>query len=147
MTTAPMNPKAGVSGPGKYSVRTDNLDLGSTAYGEGVETQAIKSGAPLAKTGDVRAARAGDVREAAAEAPITELFAPTQRPDEPITAGIDMGEGAGSSALMMQSALGQRKISDKSRHRPRIYRQLCQTLPKMECSHHQPEQAAQILLW
>ena len=32
MTTAPMNPKAGVSGPGKYAVRTDKLEMGSTSY-------------------------------------------------------------------------------------------------------------------
>tara|TARA_R110000822_G_scaffold286717_1_gene408015 strand:+ start:239 stop:643 length:405 start_codon:yes stop_codon:yes gene_type:complete len=107
-----MNPLAGPAGPGKYSTRTDNLQMGSTAYGEGVETQAIKSGAPLSKTKDVRPARAGDVREAAAQAPVTELFAPSQRPNEPITAGIDIGEGPGSNALMMQSELGQRKISD-----------------------------------
>jgi hypothetical protein len=104
MTTAPMNPKAGVSGPGKFSTRTDKLELGSKAYGEGVETQAIQSGAPLAKTGDVRPARAGDVREAAGQAPVTELFAPTSRPAEPITAGIDMGAGPGSNALMMQKS-------------------------------------------
>jgi hypothetical protein len=96
-----MNPLAGPAGPGKYSTRTDNLQMGSTAYGEGVETQAIKSGAPLAKTGDVRPARAGDVREAAAQGPVTELYAPTQRPGEPITAGIDMGAGPGPGVLMM----------------------------------------------
>ena len=105
MTTAPMNPKAGVSGPGKYSVRTDNLELGSTAYSEGKDTQAILSGAPLAKTGDVRPARAGDVREAAAQEPVTELFAPTSRPGEPVTSGIDMGAGAPAKALMMQKAI------------------------------------------
>jgi hypothetical protein len=44
-----MNPLAGPAGPGKYSTRTDNLQMGSIAYGEGVETAAIKSGAPLAK--------------------------------------------------------------------------------------------------
>jgi hypothetical protein len=99
-----MNPLAGPAGPGKFSTRTDNLQMGSTAYGEGVETQAIKSGAPLAKTGDVRPARAGDVREAAAQAPVTELFAPSQRPDESITSGIDMGEGPGSQSLMMNQA-------------------------------------------
>lgn len=110
MTTAPMNPKAGVSGPGKFSTRTDKLEMGSTAYGEGVETQAIKSGAPLAKTGDVRPARAGDVREAATQAPVTELYAPTQRPDEPITAGIDMGAGPGSDVLMMAKSTA--KTSD-----------------------------------
>ena len=106
-----MNPLAGPAGPGKFSTRTDKLELGSTAYGEGVETQAIKSGAPLAKTGDVRPARAGDVREAAAQEPVTELFAPSQRPDEPITAGIDMGAGAGSEAIMMKPQMTE-KYSD-----------------------------------
>ena len=96
-----MNPLAGPAGPGKYSTRTDKLEMGSTAYGEGVETQAIKSGAPLSKTGDVRPARAGDVREAAAQGPITELFAETTRPNEPITAGINRGEGPGANALGM----------------------------------------------
>jgi hypothetical protein len=112
MTTAPMNPKAGVSGPGKYSVRTDKLNMGSTSYGEGVETQALKSGAPLAKTPDVRGARASDVREAATQAPVTELFAPSQRPDEPVTTGINRGAGAGEEALVMQSQFAQRKMSD-----------------------------------
>jgi hypothetical protein len=37
-----------------------------------------------------------------AQGPITELYAPSERPDEPITAGIDLGEGPGSSALGMQ---------------------------------------------
>jgi hypothetical protein len=70
----------------------------------------MKSGAPLAKTGDVRPARAGDVREAASQGPVTELFAPTTRPGEPITSGIDLGPGAGSNALMMQTAT--EKLSD-----------------------------------
>jgi len=98
-----MNPLAGPAGPGKFSTRTDNLQMGSTAYGEGVDTQAIKSGAPLSKTKDVRPARAGDVREAAAQAPVTELYAPTARPNEPITSGVDVGPGVGSNALMMQN--------------------------------------------
>ena len=100
MTTAPMNPLAGPAGPGKYATRTDNLQMGSIAYGEGVETAAIQSGAPLAKTGDVKGMPASEVRSAA-QAPVTELFAETQRPNEPITAGIDMGAGPGSSALRM----------------------------------------------
>lgn len=97
MTTAPMNPLAGASGPGPYAVRTDKLDMGSTSYGEGVETAAIKSGAALASTPDTRPAPASAVRDAA----ITPLFAPSQRPEEPVTAGVDMGMGAGSEALMM----------------------------------------------
>jgi hypothetical protein len=96
MTTAPMNPKAGVSGPGKFAVRTDKLEMGSTAYGEGVETQAIKSGAPLAKTANTRPAPASAMGQ-----PVTPLYAPSERPDEPVTAGIDQGLGAGSDALMI----------------------------------------------
>ena len=111
MTTAPMNPLAGASGPGKYAVRSDKLTMGSTGYGEGVETAAIKSGAPLAETPDVRPARGGDVREAATQAPVTGLFAPTERPNEPITAGIPMGAGPGPEALMMRQQMTE-KYSD-----------------------------------
>ena len=106
-----MNPLAGPAGPGKYSTRTDNLQMGSTAYGEGVETQAIKSGAPLSTTPDTRPARAGDVREAAGQAPVTELYAPTQRPNEPITSGIAIGEGVGPEALSMKPQMTE-KYSD-----------------------------------
>ena len=114
MTTAPMNPLAGASGPGKYSVRSDKLDMGSTSYGEGKATQEIKSGAPLATTPDVRGARGGDVREAATQAPqepVTGLFAPSQRPGEPITAGIPMGAGAGPEVLVMKPQMTE-KYSD-----------------------------------
>ena len=96
-----MNPLAGPAGPGKFSTRTDNLQMGSTAYGEGVDTQAIKSGAPLSTTPDVNPARAGDVR-ATAQAPVTELYAPTQRPNEPITHGINIGDGGDASVLAMR---------------------------------------------
>lgn len=108
MTTAPMNPRAGVSGPGEFSVRTDKLEMGSTAYGEGVDTQAIKSGAPLSTTPDVNPARAGDVR-AAAQTPVTGLYAPSDEV-RPITAGLDRGPGPGSSALMMNKSVV--KLSD-----------------------------------
>ena len=105
-----MNPLAGPAGPGKFSTRTDKLELGSTAYGEGVETQAIKSGAPLAKTGDVRPARAGDIREAAEQGPLTELFAPSQRPTEDIMVGNRLGPGPGPEVLGMNPAT--EKLSD-----------------------------------
>ena len=100
MTTAPMNPLAGASGPGKYAVRSDQLSMGSTGYGEGVETDAIKSGAPLGTTPDVRGQAPSKFREDLA-GEITPLSAPSNRPSEPITAGIDRGAGPGSSALMM----------------------------------------------
>ena len=68
-------PLAGASGPGKFSKRTD-MNMGSIAYGEGKETAAIQAGAPMARTPDVRGMPAGQVREAAAQAPVTPLFAP-----------------------------------------------------------------------
>jgi hypothetical protein len=109
MADTPMNPKAGVSGPGKYSVRTDSLRMGSTSYGEGIDTAAIKSGAPLASTPDQRPMPANEVRDAAM-APVTGLYDPSSRPNEPVTNGIDLGAGAGSRALMM--AKSSEKTSD-----------------------------------
>ena len=97
-------PLAGASGPGKFSKRTD---LPSAYYGEGVETAAIKSGAPLATTASATASSAPSVP---APEPVTPLFAPTQRPEEPITSGIDSGEGPGSEALMMRRST--EKLSD-----------------------------------
>lgn len=99
MANMPMNPKAGVPGPGPFSVRNDQLRMPSAGYGEGVETQAIKQGAPLAKTPDVRGAQASQVKAAAASAPVTSLYAPTERPNEPVTTGIPLGPGAGPEIL------------------------------------------------
>ncbi len=110
MAKAPMNPLAGVPGPGPFSVRNDKLNLGSTAYGEGQETAMINTAAPKATTRGIADNVGG--RPASAMAPVTPLFAPSQRPEEPVTAGIDMGEGPGSSALMMQSQFATRKLSD-----------------------------------
>jgi hypothetical protein len=103
-----MNPLAGPAGPGKFSTRTDNLEMGSIAYGEGVETQALKSGAPLGKTADAVSEPSDRLRQA--QAPVTGLFAETERPDEPITAGINRGEGPGSEALRMNKVTV--KLSD-----------------------------------
>ena len=106
MTTAPMNPLAGASGPGPYAVRTDKLDMGSTSYGEGKETKALKSAEPLAKTESVRATPAAEVRAAATKAP--RLFDESGRPEEDIMFGTDAGPGEGSSAL------GMTKVSMKT---------------------------------
>jgi hypothetical protein len=106
------NPLVGPSGPGAFSKRTDvgtpEMKLGSIAYGEGKDTAAIKAGAPLAKTGDVTPSQAPNVP--AAQEPVTSLFAPSQRPDEPVTTGVDIGAGAGTEALMM--AKPAEKLSD-----------------------------------
>jgi len=104
-------PLAGASGPGKFSKRTD-MSLGSTSYGEGQETAMLNTAAPKATTRGIADNVGGRPANPVAQEPVTPLFAPSQRPGEPITAGIDLGEGPGSSALMMQSQFAQRKLSD-----------------------------------
>ena len=96
-------PLAGAAGPGKFSVRTDGLNLPSQAYGEGVQTAAIKAGAPMATTPDERGATNTEVRQAAEQSAVTPLYAPTQRPEEPITTGITLGAGAGPEVLGMRT--------------------------------------------
>jgi hypothetical protein len=102
-----MNPLAGPAGPGKFSTRTDNLEMGSIAYGEGVETAAIKSGAPLGTTADAVSEPTGRLRKESAQP--TELFAMSDE-TRPITAGLDRGPGPGSEALMMGKSVV--KLSD-----------------------------------
>lgn len=107
------NPMRGVSGPGPYAKRTD-LQFQSPEYGAGVAYDAAKAGAPLA-----RAPKNPMLSEApvvptspGSLGPSVGLYDKTQRPDEPITAGIDSGEGPGSDALMMKSQFAQEKLSN-----------------------------------
>jgi len=97
------NPMQGVSGPGPYAKRTD-LQYSPDTYGAGVEMAAQKAGAPLAKTGGVKLSQAPTVSGGAgSNAPgVVGLYDPTQRPNEPITHGVDIGPGAGSEAIMMK---------------------------------------------
>lgn len=104
-----VNPIKGASGPGKYAKRIDRMP--ANAYGEQKQTAEIASGAPLAKTPDVRPAPASEVKQAATMGEVTPLFAPTQRPTEPITNGIAVGPGAGPEALMMQQGMASTKLS------------------------------------
>ena len=104
-------PLAGASGPGKFSKRTD-MSFGSTSYGEGGETAALNTAAPKSKTRGIADDVGGRPSNPVAQAPVTPLFAPSERPNEPITNGIDVGPGAGSEALMMQSQFANRKLSD-----------------------------------
>lgn len=105
------NPMQGVSGPGTFSKRTD-LEYQSDAYGDGVAYDAAKSGAPLAEARKSPLLSEAPQVSAPSMGPMVGLYDRTQRPDEPITAGIDMGEGPGSEALVMRSPLAQTKLSD-----------------------------------
>jgi hypothetical protein len=105
------NPMQGVSGPGPYAKRTD-LEYQSQSYGDGVAYDAAKSGAPLARAPkNPMLSEAPVVRGAGMGAPTgVGLFEPTQRPGEEVTTGVDVGPGAGSSALMMGKSI--EKLSD-----------------------------------
>jgi hypothetical protein len=89
------NPVKGVSGPGKFAKRTD-LEVQSTGYGDKAQYQAAKSGAPLAT------APKSPMLAQAPSAPVTGLYDPTARPNEPVTQGVDAGAGGGSEALSMR---------------------------------------------
>ena len=90
----PTNP-APASGPGALSQRTDGSPtqpatyISGLPYGQGQQTYDNQVAAPMA----------GNTVPQMAGMNLTSLDAPTQFPDEPGTAGIDMGPGVGSSAM------------------------------------------------
>jgi len=105
------NPMQGVSGPGPYAKRTD-LSYQSQSYGDGVAYDAAKSGAPLERAQkSPMLSQAPQVPAGGMPAPTgIGLFEPTQRPNEPITQGVDVGPGAGSNVLSMRKSA--EKLSD-----------------------------------
>lgn len=96
----PNNP-APVSGPGALSERTDGgategmtqpaRYISGLGYGKGKETYDMQTAAPM-QGNDVPAMPAPQA---------VPLSAPTMRPNEPGTSGIDMGPGPGSEAIRM----------------------------------------------
>lgn len=103
----PMNPLAGKAGPGKFSVREDLPP--STQYGERKQMEEIVGGAPTATTRGSADPKIGRPRSTMME--VTPLFAPSQRPEEPITSGVDIGAGPGSEVMGTRMAMGE-KLSD-----------------------------------
>jgi len=88
--TAPQNNPANVSGTGGAGQAGTQPAryISGMAYGEGQATMAQQTAAPMAGS------------PATPMMPsVTPLTAPTERPDEPLTAGMDFGAGPGSEAL------------------------------------------------
>jgi len=106
----PASPKP-VSGPGRLSQRTDGgpqqvqAEMSGMPYGENAEFNTMQSAAPMSASPTVRPSRGGG-RAASGGArggsPMAPLFAPTQRPDEPLTAGAPFGPGDGPPMQMPQ---------------------------------------------
>jgi hypothetical protein len=102
---------APVSGPGALSQRTDGQGaryMAGGEYGEGQEMMNLQTSAPMAKTETLPRSRGG--RQAAMPEGVmpTPLFAPSERPNEPLTAGAPFGPGPGSVAPMRRTPLASR---------------------------------------
>ncbi|GAA4890922.1 hypothetical protein ACFPM3_20195 [Streptomyces coeruleoprunus] len=101
---------APVSGPGALSKRTDGgpgqpvRTPSGGAYGERQELERIQQAAPLSASpgGDVGAPAPVDLTEG-----LIGLDAPTQLPEEPVTAGAALGEGPGLEALGLPNQPGE----------------------------------------
>jgi hypothetical protein len=111
MAKAPMNPLAGPSGPGDKSTRTDQLTLGSAFYAD--DLAKLNTAAPKSKTRGVADNVGGRPANPTSTNSCSFIIRfITEDPDEPITTGSIVGEGAGSEALMMQSQFANRRLSD-----------------------------------
>lgn len=128
----PSNP-APVSGPGALSQRTDGQGaryMAGGQYGEGQEMMDLQTSAPMSKAPAqprMRQPRSG--RQVAEEGmQVTPLFAPTERPDEPITAGAPFGPGPGpsnssaSAGASVSDSLAKFIPYDESGYIQRLYR-------------------------
>ena len=103
----PSNP-APVSGPGALSKRTDGQGvkyMSGGQYGEGQEMVELQSSAPMSKAPTAPRARSGGEAQASLTQQVTPLFAPTERPDEPNTAGAPFGPGPGPQVQIQQSTV------------------------------------------
>lgn len=97
--SAPQNNPANVSGTG--GAGQSGRAASGYAYGMNKQINEQAAAAPMAKAMTTAAARPMDV--APEQPPVVPLTAPTMNPDEPVTAGINMGAGPGSEALMLPS--------------------------------------------
>lgn len=105
----PENP-APASGPGALSKRTDGGPaqgakyISGLPYGQGQATYDQQTAAPMAAAQPVPQM----------EMP-TPLMAPTSRPDEPITAGINIGDGPGSEVMFDRPSTPTKSLTEVMR--------------------------------
>jgi hypothetical protein len=94
-----------VSGPGSNSKRTDlNVSkqpqryMSGGTYGEGQELLGLQQGADMS-AGPNMVGGVGMSKPITRKQPIEMLTAPTSRPNEPLSQGVDFGPGDGSEIL------------------------------------------------
>jgi len=97
------------AGPGPYAKRTDRQGakrLPDAAYGEQKEFQNQQMSAPMAKSGKSMQSMNNLM------ANIVPFNAPTQRPDEFVTAGVDAGPGPGRGILGINNSPIDTQLED-----------------------------------
>jgi hypothetical protein len=107
--TAPQNNPANISatgGDGQSGTQSARY-ISGLPYGEGQATMQQQQSAPMAGQSTPTAQNAPGLEAFAT--PITPLTAPTERPNEPLTTGMDFGDGAGTEALNLPK---QRTLSE-----------------------------------
>jgi hypothetical protein len=105
----PTNPAVS-SGPGALAQRTDGGPASKQAarymsggeYGDGQELMNIQQSAPMEAAPKVKAMSPDSVAETASLPQVTPIHAPSTRPYEPVTTGVNVGAGAGEEVLPAQ---------------------------------------------
>ena len=120
--TAPQNNPANISatgGAGQSGTQPARY-MSGLAYGQGQAQMAQQTAAPMAGN-PVATARP---MAAVPQMPqVVALDAPTQRPDVPVTTGIDEGPGAGSEALTLPASVPQTQPDSSARLIQALYLQ------------------------
>lgn len=109
----PSNP-APVSGPGALSRRTDGQPARKVTgmpYGDNSDFLDLQQQAPMAQAPSLPARRRASAAPTAGTSgmDVTPMYAPTQRPDEPVTSGAALGPGPG----VMPGPVAQNRLSNK----------------------------------
>jgi hypothetical protein len=120
--TAPQNNPANISatgGAGQSGTQPARY-MSGLAYGQGQAQMAQQTSAPMAGN---PVATARPMVDTPQMPQVVALDAPTQRPDVPVTTGIDEGPGAGSEALTLPASVPQTQPDSSARLIQALYLQ------------------------
>ena len=137
--------RMGVSGPGRFSKRTDggvqpirspDIDQPGLQYGDRqmlTEAQRIAPLPQASKAGGAERTRGvTGLPASGASLPLWLIESPSNRPNEPVTAGLDMGPGPGSEVLANpQPSTDEREIILEALYATYGNRQALEELQKM----------------
>jgi hypothetical protein len=114
---------APVSGPGQLSQRTDGgpqqvqANMTGMPYGENQDFAEMQSSAPMSASRSAGSPRA-KARQAGSQ--MAPLFSQSQRPDEPITAGSEVGPGDGPPVQPGRSTVNQEDAQMLAKYLPNL---------------------------